>query len=211
MEQVIERMNSNANVFSGIMDVLELSDDIHGVNIDYENIKEIPRFDTADLRYSDFYQNILLQNKPGILKDVTGVWKCSKWWVKNGTLNVDYFSANYADANIVVSNCGKRLYNVQEKCDMIMRDYLSYWQRFPKEKEGKVDCLYLKDWHFTKDFPNQNMYRVPRYFASDWLNEYYDLKKELNDDFRFVYIGPKSSWCVSDKILVASININELK
>ncbi|KAL0274039.1 UNVERIFIED_CONTAM: hypothetical protein PYX00_006567 [Menopon gallinae] len=137
------------------MDELELNRDIEEPEINYDNIEGIPRFDTADLEYSDFFENILLNNRPGILKDVTGAWKCSKYWVKNGTLNVDYFDQNYAEAKVVVSNCGKNLYN---------------------------------------DYPGQGMYRVPGYFASDWLNEYYDLNNQLNDDFRFVYIGPKGSW-----------------
>ncbi|EEB17430.1 conserved hypothetical protein [Pediculus humanus corporis] len=44
------------------------------------------------------------------------------------------------------------------------------------------------------EFPYENVYRVPCYFASDWLNEYYDNNPDLKDDYRFVYIGPKNSW-----------------
>jgi hypothetical protein len=54
--------------------------------------------------------------------------------------------------------------------------------------------LFLKDWHFTQDFPEENMYRVPKYFASDWLNEYYSEKTGIKDDYRFVYMGPQGSW-----------------
>jgi len=54
--------------------------------------------------------------------------------------------------------------------------------------------LFLKDWHFTQDFPEENIYRVPEYFASDWLNEYYSAKTSIKDDYRFVYMGPRGSW-----------------
>jgi hypothetical protein len=54
--------------------------------------------------------------------------------------------------------------------------------------------LCLKDWHFTQDFPEENIYRVPKYFASDWLNEYYSARTSIKDDYRFVYMGPKGSW-----------------
>ncbi|XP_063236248.1 2-oxoglutarate and iron-dependent oxygenase JMJD4 isoform X2 [Bacillus rossius redtenbacheri] len=50
------------------------------------------------------------------------------------------------------------------------------------------------DWHFTKDYPEENVYRVPQYFASDWLNEYLCNRPDPSDDYRFVYMGPKGSW-----------------
>lgn len=56
--------------------------------------------------------------------------------------------------------------------------------------------LLFKDWHFTRDFPEENVYRVPIVFASDWLNEYFMWRRDIVDDYRFVYMGPKSTWFV---------------
>lgn len=51
----------------------------------------------------------------------------------------------------------------------------------------------LQDWHCFKTFPDSSaVYETPIYFAVDWLNEHWILEKD--DDYRFVYIGPKGSW-----------------
>lgn len=76
-----------------------------------------------------------------------------------------------------------------------------------------MPCLYLKvlfvkpvylficqrsffcpqDWHLVKSFPHSiAAYETPMYFSIDWLNEYWILGNQ--DDYRFVYIGPKGSW-----------------
>lgn len=45
---------------------------------------------------------------------------------------------------------------------------------------------------FFKDYC---AYEVPAYFKSDWLNEFWDDRNDSqNDDYRFVYMGPKGSW-----------------
>ncbi|GLI69130.1 hypothetical protein VaNZ11_013685 [Volvox africanus] len=36
------------------------------------------------------------------------------------------------------------------------------------------DLMYLKDWHFVAEFPEYGAYRLPIFFADDWLNAYYD-------------------------------------
>lgn len=76
-----------------------------------------------------------------------------------------------------------------------MKDYLDYWMNYAKNNySDSMALLYLKDWHCQKLFPNAPMYTVPEYFASDWLNEYYMAHPDLNDDYRFVYMGPKGTW-----------------
>jgi hypothetical protein len=54
------------------------------------------------------------------------------------------------------------------------------------------DLYYLKDWHLRKEEPNYEFYEVPKYFASDWLNEY--LTDKNLDDYMFVYLGRKGTW-----------------
>ncbi|XP_071543725.1 2-oxoglutarate and iron-dependent oxygenase JMJD4-like [Panulirus ornatus] len=47
------------------------------------------------------------------------------------------------------------------------------------------------DWHFVRAFPNYHAYS-PQYFAC--LNEFWEVREDIQDDYQFVYIGPKGSW-----------------
>ncbi len=80
---------------------------------------------------------------------------------------------------------------------MKLTEYLNYWQDIGKDTNSKDEqCLYLKDWHFTKTYPDYKAYTTPIYCSSDWMNEYWDVKPASSgaDDYRFVYMGPKGSW-----------------
>lgn len=46
----------------------------------------------------------------------------------------------------------------------------------------------------ARDFPEYVAYTTPVYFQSDWLNQYWDSHEKQDDDYRFVYMGPKGSW-----------------
>jgi len=53
----------------------------------------------------------------------------------------------------------------------------------------------LKDWHFYRDTKAYyEGYTTPEYFSSDWLNEWWQSRTDVSNDYRFVYIGPKNSW-----------------
>lgn len=76
-----------------------------------------------------------------------------------------------------------------------MEDYLEYWMNYKETGYSKsMPLLYLKDWHCARNSPNVPIYEIPQYFASDWLNEYYTAHPELDDDYMFVYMGPKDTW-----------------
>ena len=47
-----------------------------------------------------------------------------------------------------------------------------------------------------RDFPGYGAYTVPDFFRSDWLNEVGDLRRDVGDDYCFVYMGPKGTWSV---------------
>lgn len=47
---------------------------------------------------------------------------------------------------------------------------------------------------FLRAFPAYKAYETPVYFESDWLNEFWDQRSDVADDYRFVYMGPKGSW-----------------
>ena len=81
---------------------------------------------------------------------------------------------------------------------MSFREFIDYWRNVQnidyEYDKHDMKVLYLKDWHFVKQFPEYIAYETPVYFESDWINEYYTKKPELEDDYRFVYMGPKQSW-----------------
>ncbi|KAF6778074.1 hypothetical protein AHF37_02874 [Paragonimus kellicotti] len=45
-----------------------------------------------------------------------------------------------------------------------------------------LDEFYLK--HVDEEF-----YQLPDLFASDWMNEFWNVRRDVQDDFRFVYLG----------------------
>ncbi|CAH1388362.1 unnamed protein product [Nezara viridula] len=160
-----------------------------------ENVKvgnKIKTLNYEEVVYSDFYSNYLHQNVPCIIKNITSDWECQKMWVRTNTPNLEYLETNFGNASVPVANCNEKYYNSHAKTTMLLRDYISYWQKYKKFPDNN-QCLYLKDWHFLKEFPDYEIYRVPLMFASDWLNEYL-LSKPDFDDYRFVYMGPKGSW-----------------
>jgi hypothetical protein len=115
-------------------------------------------------------------------------------------------------SKVPVADCNKQFFNAQEKVEMEVESFLEYWEEYILSGHLKESpCLYLKvnvksnlfnrsikkfinskDWHFTKEYPGYNAYEWPHVFASDWLNEYWQSKGD--DDYKFVYMGPKGSW-----------------
>ena len=171
------------------MNILEINNPDSEPCLKQPNSELVPKI-FPKINYSEFFEKFLLCNKPCIIKNSTENWEsATKWLDANNNLNVDYFRQKYGSSEVPIADCGKKIYNVQEKTTMSLNNYLNYWESY--QKNTTKDCLYLKDWHFTKDFPGENVYRVPAYFASDWLNEFYGNNLELNDDYRFVYIGPE--------------------
>ncbi|XP_023951493.2 2-oxoglutarate and iron-dependent oxygenase JMJD4 homolog [Bicyclus anynana] len=156
--------------------------------IQYENYSQIQIdcINFCDIEYANFYSKYMLHNLPCIIKNVSNNWKCSNDWIKNGEINYEYFTREYGELDAPVADCDEINFNAQCKCNMKVKDYMSYLRNKNKEK-----LLYLKDWHLRR-LTNYNFYDVPIIFASDWLNEYALDNKE--DDFMFVYIGPKDTW-----------------
>ncbi|WOK92577.1 jmjC domain-containing protein 4 isoform X1 [Canna indica] len=117
-------------------------------------------------------------------------------------------------SRVEVADCSKREFTDQKRQEMSVAEFISYWLKLSSEKDGSVLCnneneslLYLKDWHFVKEFPDYVAYKTPPFFADDWLNLYLDNhlmhrdtdiycdKNESNcADYRFVYMGPKGTW-----------------
>lgn len=168
--------------------------------IDIENpLKLIPEFDYTTWKieesvvehnkfsFKDFFNNFMIRNLPCLIKNIAIDWECSKKWVKNNQVNFNYIIEEYGNLMAPVADCENIQYNSQCKTDMRVSDFIKYLNEGDDSK-----TLYLKDWHLKRSRPDDNFYNIPPYFALDWLNEYAIDNKD--DDFMFVYIGPKRSW-----------------
>lgn len=145
------------------------------------------------ISYNSFFQNYLIKNQACIIKNVADNWSSSKCWVENGSPNLTYLNLKYGKCDVVVYNCHEKYYNSQKTKECTFEDYLKYWREFEeKSYVNKKELLYLKDWHLRNKFASDLFYQVPEYFQSDWLNEY--LCDISEDDYRFVYMGPKGTW-----------------
>ncbi|NXS85047.1 JMJD4 protein, partial [Erpornis zantholeuca] len=97
------------------------------------------------------------------------------------------------EALVPVANCDVKEYNSNPKEQLPFKEYVEYWREYIRNGyHSSRGCLYLKDWHLSRAFPELDVYTTPVYFSSDWLNEYWDAVAV--DDYRFVYMGPKGSW-----------------
>ncbi|KFZ48400.1 JmjC domain-containing protein 4, partial [Podiceps cristatus] len=107
-----------------------------------------------------------------------------------GKPNFDHLLQKFGEAVVPVANCDVKEYNSNPKEQLPFKEYINYWKEYIKNGyRSPRGCLYLKDWHLSRAFPEQDVYTTPVYFSSDWLNEYWDAVAV--DDYRFVYMGPK--------------------
>lgn len=151
----------------------------------------------ADISPSVFYDRYLLANRPCVLDaQTTHTWKSRRCWVTpDGKPDYEYLKEHFGSAVAPVADCNVKHYNSQMKQDMTLTEYLSYWHEYrEKGYPDNMDCLYLKDWHFNRVFPDYLAYETPAVFHSDWLNEFWSTREDASDDYKFVYMGPKGSW-----------------
>ncbi|GAV58306.1 Cupin_8 domain-containing protein [Cephalotus follicularis] len=167
---------------------------------------EIERVNGKELSYSEFVKRYLAKNQPVVLTGLMDDWRaCNDWVVTHNGLgkpNLQFFSSNFGLSKVQVADCGTREFTDQRRVEMFVSQFVNQWLH-----ESKQDCLYLKDWHFVKEYPQYLAYLTPLFFCDDWLNLYldtyrmqkdHDSYQEDNDiscsDYRFVYMGAKGSW-----------------
>ncbi|XP_055955371.1 2-oxoglutarate and iron-dependent oxygenase JMJD4 [Patella vulgata] len=162
-----------------------------GPNLEFPRLEEMPS-------YEEFFTNYLLPNRPCIFGSaVTSKWQSRKDWVSSvdGSPHLEFFKENFGDITVPVADCGKEEFSSHPKEDMTLSEYVDYLVQYKQDGYPEHErCLYLKDWHFIRDCPDYHAYTTPVYFSSDWLNEFWDIRERIHDDYRFVYIGPKGSW-----------------
>ncbi|KAK1342365.1 hypothetical protein QTO34_015130 [Cnephaeus nilssonii] len=145
--------------------------------------------------YTDFFKGYLLPNVPCVFSSAfTEDWGSRKHWVTpGGKPDFDYLVQSYGDVVVPVANCGVQEYNSNPKEHMPLKDYISYWKEFIQgDYSSPRGCLYLKDWHLCRYSSAEDLFTLPVYFSSDWLNEYWDTLDV--DDYRFIYMGPAGTW-----------------
>ena len=99
---------------------------------------------------------------------------------------------------------------------MTVVDYIEYWGNLNgifcendyDQNKNNTSSLYLKDWHFVKEYPHYYAYTSPTFFFDDWISlhlETYHIHgiQGIDEggecdvscsDYRFVYIGLKVTW-----------------
>ena len=108
-------------------------------------------------------------------------WKCTKEWKDHdNNLRLDYLSQKYGDQEVPVTNYLSEYFS---RYEMPFREYVDHLRK------NSETILYLKDWHLALVDPS--FYDIPKYFTSDWLNEFCIAMNR--SDYRFVYIGQKGT------------------
>ncbi|XP_078600346.1 2-oxoglutarate and iron-dependent oxygenase JMJD4-like isoform X1 [Branchiostoma floridae x Branchiostoma japonicum] len=154
-------------------------------------------FISKPITYQEFFSSYLRTNRPCLFgSHVTSHWRSRREWAsEDGKPNWNALKQLFGQLTVPVADCKKVEYQAQPKCDMTLAEFLHYWQDYcTSHHNPSKPCLYLKDWHFCRSVPDYGAYKTPVYFQSDWLNEFWDLRYQGEDDYRFVYMGPKGSW-----------------
>ncbi|TPP63711.1 Protein hu-li tai shao [Fasciola gigantica] len=95
---------------------------------------------------------------------------------------------------LYVADCSLLEFDAHPVAEMSLEDYLIYWRSFHSESSNETRLLYLKDWHYFRRPGNQCYYELPLHFSSDWMNEFWKVRPDSDDDFRFVYLGTRGTW-----------------
>ncbi|GLJ20856.1 hypothetical protein SUGI_0380260 [Cryptomeria japonica] len=176
-------------------------------------VGQIPRVNGSDLSYAEFREKYMMRNEPVILTGLMDGWRaCTDWVSQDGRPNLSFFSQHCGNSLVQVADCDRKEFTDQKRIEMTVSKYIEYWhnldsQRHDMKRDGS-SLLYLKDWHFVKEFPGYISYTTPKFFMDDWLNLYLDnfhmhgfqavnagSESEVScSDYRFVYMGPKGTW-----------------
>ncbi|CAH8446198.1 unnamed protein product [Schistosoma bovis] len=93
---------------------------------------------------------------------------------------------------LCVSDCSVIEFNTHPVREVTVEEFISYWTDKAQGKDDRI--LYLKDWHYFKKSSENSWFTLPEYFSSDWLNEFWSLRNDLSDDFKFLYLGSHGTW-----------------
>ncbi|XP_042383654.1 2-oxoglutarate and iron-dependent oxygenase JMJD4-like [Zingiber officinale] len=177
---------------------------------------EVERIDGRTLSYDEFVERYLKPNRPVVLTGLMDDWRAAADWLSPDGRgpNLHFFADHFGKSVVQVADCSTKEFTDQKRQEMTVAEFISYWLKLSLEKGRSVLCndeskplLYLKDWHFNKEYPDYVAYTTPPFFTDDWLNLYLDshlihrdsdIHRDKNEancaDYRFVYMGPKGTW-----------------
>lgn len=171
---------------------------------------KIEKVNGRELSYTEFAERYLAKNQPVVLTGLMDDWSACKDWVSTtGKPNLQFFSTHFGKSKVQVADCGTREYTDQKRIEMSVSEFVNHWLQDSAENLDGYgrSVLYLKDWHFVKEYPEYLAYRTPLFFTDDWLNLYLDNYRMHDDpgtyqgsndiccsDYRFVYMGAEGSW-----------------
>lgn len=176
----------------------------------------VEKVNCNELSYADFIEKYLSKNEPVVITGLMDDWRaCTDWVLEDGRPNLHFISSNFGGSIVQVVDCGSREFTEQKRCEMSVAEFIDRWLDLSTVKHvsnstnklnGKP-LLYLKDWHFVKEYPEYTAYTTPLFFRDDWLNLYLDhyhmhedvdIYRKRDDvscsDYRFVYMGAKGTW-----------------
>ncbi|XP_009618730.1 arginine-specific demethylase JMJ20 [Nicotiana tabacum] len=177
---------------------------------------KVEKVNGREVSYGEFMEKYMAQNQPVVLTGLMDDWRaCNDWVSPNGKPNLHFFSSHFGKSKIQVADCGTREFTDQKRIEMTVSEFVDHWLCLSSANNGgnsdsgaaARSLLYLKDWHFVKEYPEYIAYRTPLDFSDDWLNFYLDKFRMHNDpdtysegneiscsDYRFVYMGAKGTW-----------------
>ncbi|KAF9624648.1 hypothetical protein IFM89_012694 [Coptis chinensis] len=158
---------------------------------------KVERVNGKEISYKEFTEKYLVKNEPVVLTGLMDDWKaCKDWVTSDGKPNLNFFSTHFGKSLVQVEELAE-----QKRVEMSVADFIKNWL------DSDESLLYLKDWHFVKEYPEYIAYTTPLFFRDDWLNLYlnsyhmhtdtdtYQEKNEIScSDYRFVYMGTKGTW-----------------
>lgn len=177
---------------------------------------QIEKVNGKELSYHEFVERYMEKNQPVVLTGLMDDWRaCRDWVTDNDQPNLQFFATHFGKSKVQVADCGTREFTDQKRLEMTVAEFVEQWLGDPMQEHGNASShsamskmsLYLKDWHFVKEYPEYEAYTTPVFFCDDWLNIYLDnyhmhsdpnIYSENNEiscsDYRFVYMGAKGTW-----------------
>ncbi|CAH8669105.1 unnamed protein product [Dicrocoelium dendriticum] len=148
----------------------------------------------APISSGEFYRSYLIPNQPCVLDQwITSGWEARELWCHlDGTVNIQAVFKHIPDDQVLcVSDCSRLEFDAHVTMEMTVKEFTHYWDDLQPPLDTKL--LYLKDWHYFRDNPG-HYFTLPDLFASDWLNEFWRVRRDITNDYQFVYLGKNNTW-----------------
>lgn len=158
---------------------------------DYNTVHEIA-YHATPLSYKQFFDHFLEPNLPVIVgPDLTKHWRARQQWVSADTGKPNFGALReqlcQEPVQVPVADCHTRDFTDQKRSTMDLKTFLDEWEA--NSLANVPSRTYLKDFHFVRTFPGYHAYDTPEIFRDDWMNEFWTRRKDMDDDYRFVYCG----------------------